>query len=236
MLAQYHITTTRQVLGDQFDATALRQVLRANISQDSWWSLLGPEAERHFCDPNIAHSWRYVEAEHATIAQLATTPGQENRQRQALGRLLHTVQDFYAHTNYVTLWLRAHGGADQIDTEAMDGLDPHFLTHPRLRVGSWVLWRELLYYTPWLGAWLRRVWLAPDSHAALNLDSPARGHHFFYALTAARQRTHQEYQRALDAIYRAGGHTALARFHGSPAATASRVPRPSSLQITPSLD
>jgi hypothetical protein len=151
----------------------------------------------------------YVEEEHAQIAALAHEAGQEGLQRAALGRLLHTVQDLYAHTNYVALWCRERGGK----TWAVN--DPTILDHPHLRTAQWSTWRDPLYYVPLVGKLLRRVWLPANSHEAINLDSPKCGVFFHVAVAMAEVRTVAEYARAVAAIREAGGRKALARFHGT---------------------
>ena len=211
MYGRYHAQATREVLGAAFDAPALGEVIAANIWQDSLPGLFGAEPHRHFCDPQLAHSWAYVEDEHRRIIELAGQHNQSARQRAAFGRLLHTVQDFYAHTNYVDLWL-ARVGWDK----TINGLDAELVGSPELRVGEWVFWRDSLYYIPVLRRFLRRVWLPAGSHEAMNLDSPAQGPRFGLALAAARQRTRVEYDRVVAALAEVGGYTAVMAFHGTP--------------------
>lgn len=105
MYARYHVHVTKGALWLYFAENALKQIVDANVSQDSAASLFGSDAHRHFCDRVLANSFAYIESEHATIVECAQTPGHESEQRAAFGRLLHTVQDFYAHSNYVDLWL-----------------------------------------------------------------------------------------------------------------------------------
>ena len=107
MQGRCHENTTRHVLGPYFDSDALEEVVAANLGQDSLLSIFGNAPFRHFCDRAIEKSVDYVESEHALIVNLAGQPGTEREQRTALGRLLHAVQDFYAHSNYVDLWLDA---------------------------------------------------------------------------------------------------------------------------------
>jgi hypothetical protein len=71
----------------------------------------------------------------------------------------------------------------------------------------------MIDYVPLLGALARSIWVPADSHEAIHLDSPDRGPQFVYALAAARQRTAQEYHRAVETIVKAGGQDAVERFH-----------------------
>jgi hypothetical protein len=213
MLSQYHIEITKRSLGPYFTPATLQEIVGANIGQDSLLSLFGVEPHRHVCDCTLTQSLAYVEDEHARIAELSQTPGGEREQRAAFGRLLHTVQDFYAHTNYIALWLAETGGAERIDTATINGLDPQILAHPALRIAQWVAWRDPFYYLPVVGNVMRRFWLPEASHEAIHLDSPDRGSLFPLALAVACQHTLVEYWRAVKAIGEVGGKRALARFH-----------------------
>lgn len=213
MLSKYHIELTEKSLGSFFTSTSLREMTRANVGQDSLSSLFGVEARRHVCDCTVDESFAYVNEEHAVIAELAQQPGEEARQRAALGRLLHTVQDFYAHTNYVALWVAERGDTTSLESGGGE-LDPQLLAHPQLQIAQWLTWREPFYYVPVVGQAMRRVWLPKDSHEAINLDSPKSGSHFYLAMASARQRTLREYARAVAAIREVGGRAAVARFHG----------------------
>lgn len=244
MRSRYHVHMTRTVLGEYFAPHALDEVISANVGQDSLSSVFGDQAWRHFCGPSIAHSLRYIETEHAQVTELAHNPGCEPEQRAAFGRLLHTAQDFYAHSNYVDLWLAARtarpasNGSDQAhattpwNTAAavaplagdhppapirIDGCDRTVLHHPSLRIGNWVFWRDLIFYVPLVGDLARALWVPPGSHEAMHLDSPERGPRFYYALVGACHRTHLEFRRVESAVRAAGGERALARFLGHPA-------------------
>ena len=73
---------------------------------------MGTRPHIHFDDDKFAEANAYVAKEHARIVELACEPSRPGTpedalvgadQRAALGRLCHTVQDFYAHSNYVDL-------------------------------------------------------------------------------------------------------------------------------------
>ncbi len=213
MDAKYHEIVTRKVLGRFFDEAALEEVLVANLGQDSLWGMRALKPRLHFDNSLIAEGLAYVEQQHARIAELARTSGSEGEQRAALGRLCHSVQDYYAHTNYVDLWLETHGGSAQTSPEEIDPLSEAIANHPDLRSGHFVPWRDWIFHVPLLGSLVRR-WYAPEgSHEAMNLDSPERGPGFAYALAAAARRTLHEYQRAARSVQAAGAVEALARFH-----------------------
>jgi hypothetical protein len=224
MLGRYHEEITRRSIGSFFTSVTLAEIVGANVGQDTFTSLLGVNAHRHVCDCTVAESLAYIDEEHAYIADIAQYPDSDREQRTALGRLLHTVQDFYAHTNYVVLWLAQNAGIEPPDVAQINEFDPRIVTHPALRIAQWVTWRDPLYYVPLLGSVLRRFWLPEGSHEALHLDSPDRGLHFHFAMSIARQRTRTEYMRAVAAIREVGGAAALARFHGALAYAPAKLP------------
>jgi len=236
MEPRYHTDITIEVLGPSFDKQAMWQVILANVAQDSLASLFGTRPQHHVDDDKIQEAAAYVEEQHDLIAALATDPSRVREQRQALGRLLHGVQDFYSHTNYVDLWLRkqsrdsaaeaqfcATGCGKQsrssrpveLPAEEIDPLDEELLHSPDLRSGHYVPVLGLLYLLPVVGRILARLYTVPGSHEAMNLDSPARGPRFLLARKAARKRTQYETHRAAAAILEAGGEDALRRFYGA---------------------
>jgi hypothetical protein len=209
MEAKYHVALTRMALTDEFDGAALDEVVKANLGQDALRYQLGNKPHYH-CDNNrIAESWAYVEDQHEIILIAGITGDDGWRMRAALGRLFHTVQDFYAHANYVDLWLATQKGQARPPAEAINGLDQALLAHPELRTGVTVLLRDFVYYLPLLGPIAHRIYIPPGSHQEMNLDSPARGWKFRYAFVAAYQRTRAEYLRAKDTLLQIGGEAAL---------------------------
>ena len=211
MESQYHVQLLIETLGSTFAPHALDQIIAANLGQDQLRYQLGAYPHFHFDDSKIAQSLAYVEKEHTLIVKLAAS-GAAKAQRAAFGRLTHSVHDFYAHSNYIDLWLAANGGLARCAPEQIDGLDQSLLAHPHLHTGSFLLWFDPLYYLPGLRPLLRKLYLRPKSHEAMNLDSPTQGPKFAYAMVAAKQRTHHEFQRAVDALSAAGGEAAVQRF------------------------
>jgi hypothetical protein len=211
MESQYHIQLLTETVGNFFSPRALEEIIRANLGQDALRYQLGGYPHYHFDNNQIAKGWAYVDEEHERIGQLAATK-QVDAQRAAFGRLTHAAHDFYAHSNYVELWLAAHGGLANTTPDQIDALDPTLLQHPQLRTGSFLLWFDPLYYLPGLRSIIRRLYLRPGSHEAMNLDSPAQGPLFAYAMAAAKQRTLYEYQRVVNTLTTLGGDEALHHF------------------------
>jgi hypothetical protein len=205
----YHALATYKAVGARFGDLALEQVIKANQAQDSLLNQL--RGDLHF-DNQIAQGRAYVKAERANVVRLAAEGGSGEPARAAFGRLCHAVQDFYAHTNYVRLWLACNGGLDATLPGDVDALDASLLDHPDLRTGSFFLWRDWVYYVPVVKRLARRIRVLPGSHEAMNLDSPTKGPEFAYAFAAACQRTEHEYQLVVQAIGEAGGDGALDMF------------------------
>jgi len=206
MIAEYHIAVLTETLGQHFSANALKQIIDANLGQDSGWTQFQMHA--HFDNCAFAEGRAYVEQQHALIAG-AVDP---TLMRAALGRLTHAVQDFYSHSNYVDLWLEANGGFAKARPENINGLDPTLLNHPNLTSGYFYLWRDLIYYLPIVDRFAKKHLVFPGSHEAMNLDDPGAGPKFPYSIVAAKQRTLAEYQRAVRAL----GPERAARFHDNP--------------------
>jgi len=213
MKSRYHTELTRLTLQAHFSRVALEEIIAANLAQDAPQNQLGSKAHFHFDNNKIAGALAYVEDLHTRIVELAVAGGHGSQQRAALSRLCHAVQDFYAHSNYVDLWL-ANQDHPVPAADAIDALIPELLNHPDLRTGTYVVLRDIVYSVPIVGALWRRIYVPSGSHEAMNLDSPDRGWKFSYAMAAARQRTQHEYQRAVQAVREAGGESALREFRG----------------------
>ena len=104
MLIQYHKTITRKALSERFSLRALEAILVANIKQDDLLTGQIGHDEYHYDNNAIAASNRYIEKQRI-LALSALQNEDPPAAWAAFGRLIHTAQDFYAHTNYVDLWL-----------------------------------------------------------------------------------------------------------------------------------
>ena len=209
----YHTLATYNAVGARFDDLALLQIIEANHAQDTILNQF--RGHLHF-DNHIAQGRAYVEAERRNMGRLAATTDAGALLRAAFGRLCHTTQDFYAHTNYIRLWLACHGGFDHTLPADIDALDASLMNHPDLRTGTFFLWRDWVYHVPGINRYARRIHVPAGSHEAMNLDAPTRGPEFAYAFRAACQRTQHEYQLAVQTIRDAAGASALESFHRAP--------------------
>ena len=192
MLKTYHRLITTLALSEYFSSHALESVISANLGQDHWLRGQIGHPEYHFDQNAFRLGWDYIELNRGKVLP-ALEAGEVLLARQALGRLTHAAQDFYAHSNYVTRWLGRFPREQWLPPDEMDAFDTTLLEGSDLRSGKiyWPL--EPLAWIPGMDR-LILPFLPRDSHAWMNLDSPVRGPGFAYALAAAVKRTRSEYQ------------------------------------------
>jgi hypothetical protein len=82
--------------------------VQANLDQDRLSGLVGHD-EFHFDNNAFEKSYAYIEEQRAIVVS-SLMPGDANTAWEAFGRFLHSAQDFYAHSNYITLWLDRFNG------------------------------------------------------------------------------------------------------------------------------
>lgn len=197
MLQAVHVQMMHLALDGLFSARAVGVMIRANLGVDALWNQLGRH-ELHFDANAFEASYAYLGRQRALIRS-ALEAGKPELAWQAFGRLTHTAQDFYSHSNYVDLWMVTHPPGRLPPAPQIEALDEAVIRSPALRSGKINLPLEALCYVPLVGPWVRR--LAPhDSHAHMNLDSSARGPMFDYAFHAAVKRTRAEYEAATRAL------------------------------------
>jgi hypothetical protein len=189
MLRRFHIEMMHLALDESFDPRALERVIESNLYQDRLLGLIGHD-EYHFDNSAFEKSYAYVEEQRAqTLSSL-------NSQKvtsawSAFGRMTHAVQDFYAHSNYVELWLaRQREGVPPHEVESMD---KDLLYSPSLRSGKVYVLEVLTLVAP-LKPLVMSI-LPRDAHAWVNLDAPENGPNFPYAFQAAVKRTRIEFEK-----------------------------------------
>ena len=190
MLQEFHVEMMHLALGDQFSPPALERIIAANLYQDRIRGQIGHD-EYHFDNNAFEKSYAYLEEQRTlTIASLMANDA--SSAWSAFGRLTHTAQDFYAHSNYVRLWLaRQPEGAVPAPPE-IDPVDRDVLQAEALRSGR-IYPLELLTFIPVLKPLVMPL-LPRDAHGWMNLDSPERGPEFEYAFHAAVMRTVIEFE------------------------------------------
>jgi hypothetical protein len=194
MHTPYHRSITVQALQGCFSATALEVIVAANLGQDSPRGQIGHD-EYHFDANAFAKGRAYIE-ENRHIIRPALERGDVLAAQKAFGRLTHTAQDFYAHSNYVTLWLARFPDNGWPPPDEIDPFDSALLDGPDLRSGRLYYPLEVLSFIPFLKKFILPL-LPRDSHAWMNLDTPEQGPKFPYAIAAAEKRTRYEYEQTV---------------------------------------
>jgi hypothetical protein len=189
MLIPIHEEMTREALKAHFSPRALEVILAANRKQDGLRGQIGHD-EFHF-DNNIDKGQSYVKEQRGHVLASLLSPGVLSAWI-AFGRLTHTVQDFYSHTNYVTLWLGLREGTPLSPNE-IDPVQKDLIESPQLYSGKVYMPLDALYFVPFLRG-ISLALLPRDSHGWMNLDSPKQGFKFDYARAAAVKRTQYEFE------------------------------------------
>jgi len=208
MHENYHISMTRKVLAGHFSEPALYAIVTANIGQDSILNLL--KGRFHFDANDYAGAKAYVEEQEREILKQLDQGNAQNAWA-AFGRLTHAWQDFYAHTNYVALWRERHPENGPASDHSVPAKDQDILSSDRLIAAKVYYPLEALTYFKALRPALRRL-LPADSHANMNLDSPASGELFDFAISAAEDRTEITFREVKDQILSEIGPEALQLF------------------------
>jgi hypothetical protein len=190
MLIPIHEEMTREALGASFSAGALEIIIAANRKQDALPGQIGHD-EFHFDNNAIDKGFRYINEQRGFVLASLLSPGVLSAWI-AFGRLIHTAQDFYSHTNYISLWLDQYNGTPPTPPE-IDPVQKSLLQSPSLRSGKVYLPMDALYFVPFMRN-IALKFLPDDSHGKMNLDSPKQGPRFEYARTAAVKRTQYEFE------------------------------------------
>lgn len=194
MLIPHHRQILRQALEKELSLRALKAITKANIRQDYLRGQFGHD-EYHFDNNAFEKSYAYVEENRALIRP-ALEIGKVEDAWAAFGRLAHTAQDFYAHSNYIPLWLAQFDEGSAPPAPEVDHDDQEIIQGPELRSGKLYYPLELLSYIPVLKKYVMPH-LPKDSHAWMNIDSPKQGPIFAYTFAAAVKRTLDEWENTL---------------------------------------
>jgi hypothetical protein len=191
MLKPFHVEIMRHVLEDKCSPRALDKMIEANVNQDRLRGQIGHD-EYHFDNNAFEKSYAYIEEQRAlTISSLMANDA--SAAWAAVGRLTHTAQDFYAHSNYIDLWVASQANGALPPPSEVNPLDPDLIHTSALRSGRVYFFEALTFIIP-----LKRLvmsFLPRDAHGWMNLDSPQRGPNFRYAFQAAVKRTKIEFER-----------------------------------------
>lgn len=199
MLTEYHIEIMFEALGDRLGSRALAIMASANVKQDTFAGQFGHD-EFHFDNNAFEKTYKYIEQQRALVGA-SLQKKDVTTAWEAFGRMTHTVQDFYAHSNYITLWLERFDGQTPPPPGEIDPVHPDLIRSPQLRSGRTYPPLEWLYFVQLLRPYVLPL-IPRDSHAWMNLDTPAQGIKFEYAVQAAIKRTRIEYEKTMAGLPR----------------------------------
>jgi len=140
MLTQYHIEIMLASLGDRFSARAMSVIIQANVDQDRIAGQIGHD-EFHFDNNAFEKTYAYIEEQRALVIS-SLKSGDANSAWKAFGRFLHSAQDFYAHSNYITLWVSLFDEQVLPPTGTLppppevDAMDSNLIASPDLHSGK----------------------------------------------------------------------------------------------------
>jgi hypothetical protein len=195
MRKKFHIEICQRALAGDFSPRALAVIIAANLGQDHIrYQVRHPHF--HFDSNAFEAGHNYVHQQRQIVMDILHAGKDPKPAWKAFGRMTHTVQDFYAHTNYIQLWVDAHSNGDVPSPDQVGALDPRILRHPDLHSGNVYFW-DWLGFVP--GFYPLAYRLTPkDSHTHMNLDHPDRGPLFPYAFEAAVKRTVYELAQVVE--------------------------------------
>lgn len=190
MLIPHHVEITRQAIGADVSSRALEVIVRANLRQDGLRNQLGHD-HFHFDNNQFERSYAYIE-EQRTLVRTSLERGDAQSAWSAFGRMIHTVQDFYAHSDYIPRWLSRFNGGTPPAPGEVDPVSSDILQHPDLHSGKLYYPFEVLVFIPPLRKFILPH-LSADSHAHMNLDDFDDKGIFEYVLQASIKRTKIEF-------------------------------------------
>jgi hypothetical protein len=194
MLVRHHIEITRQAIGAEVGPRALKSILRANCAQDGLRYQLGHD-HFHFDSNQFKESYAYIEEQRALV-RARLERGDAESAWQAFGRMIHAVQDFYSHSDYIPRWLSRFNGATPPAPEEVDPVSSDILQHPDLHSGKLYYPLEALAFIPFLKKTVLPL-LPADSHAHMNLDKSDGTGRFDYIMQASIKRTRLEFDNTI---------------------------------------
>ena len=204
----YHSEICQKAIGTHFSEKTLEIIIAANHKQDGLFTGLVGHPEYHFDDNKFDDSCAFVNEQHLIVRKSISLSDLESAWI-AFGRLLHAVQDYYSHSNYIKLWMDTYSPGKLPILKDFSGVDETILNSDELYTARVYYPLEALTYFEFMRPILRPV-LPADSHANMNLDSPIMGELFPYAMEGARHRSEFEYKKIIEKF----DSDKIRKFHG----------------------
>lgn len=178
MKTDQHIKITKVALEEFFSKQGLGEIIAANIGQDDLKYQFGHD-HFHYDNNSFAKADAYVLQLREECAYRIKKRDLRGA-RQSFGKLTHTVQDFYAHSNYIEIMLSKLTEPSQIQVrEPGDSLPEEIIS------GKLYYPLEAITFIPKISKRISYLF-PPDSHARLNKDDPEKpNYHQAYRLAVA---------------------------------------------------
>lgn len=157
-----HQEITRAAIGERFSERALKVIIGANIGQDALKFQFGHD-HHHYDNNKFTESDAYVfQLRAECVADIRA--GNITNAWMVFGKLTHSVQDFYAHSNYIELFPKTEDIPPRMPGDELpNGLISGKLYYPL----------EAVTFIPGMPEEVIRLFPA-DSHARLNKDDEDR--------------------------------------------------------------
>lgn len=207
MKTKYHIEITKKALEKHFSKKALKTIINANIQQDRLKYQVGHD-HFHFDGCAFDMGFSYISKQQTQVINDLINDDFDLA-RKSFGKLLHSWQDFYSHSNYVRLWREKTG---EHRPEYINHDDKEIFQDIGLKSGKNYGLIEFIAMIPLISKVIKPL-MPIDSHAQMNLDSPTSGSNFQYAYWAALKRTYDAYSTVLMGLLQCKNHQSkIARF------------------------
>lgn len=194
MKTEYHIEITHLALEKYFSSSALNVIVAGNLKQDKLRNQIGHDYI-HFDGSAFEPGFNYIAEQEQLILQYLQS-ADALPAWNAFGKIIHSWQDFFSHSNYVQLWSQKHPHRAPQDIEIND---TEILQHPELASGKNYGPIELIATLPGLNVLLMPL-MPRDSHAHMNLDAPSAGPFFEFTYWAAMMATENAYTKTSELI------------------------------------
>jgi hypothetical protein len=208
MNTNFHIEITRKALESHFSNNAMERIIAGNIRQDRVAYMLGHDYI-HFDGSSFNAGFRYIADQEKILLEHLSLKRYDQAQ-EAFGRIIHSWQDLYSHSNYVQLWQQSHAHQPP---EAIIPNNPDIINHPNFASGKNYGLIEFLAMIPVISS-LIIPRMPSDSHAKMNLDSPAAGPNFWFAYWAAYKATQAAYEHLMEKLKQIDNQNIIIHFKG----------------------
>lgn len=194
MKTEYHIEITRKALKDNFSEAALEIIIKANIKQDNLRNTFGHDYI-HFDGSAFEEGFQYISEQEKLVSEFLEAENYEQAQ-MAFGRITHSWQDFYSHSNYVRIWSINNPKQSPKDIIVNDR---SIFDYSNFSSGKNYGIIEFFSMVQ-LFSWFILPFMPADSHAKMNLDSPSSGPLFDFAYWAALYATQAAYESLISKL------------------------------------